>query len=286
MEMMHCKNGVYSTDQIRRGGADGGVHGLQQRGDGDRAVVEHLADGGGRPRAAVAAGGDDADDADAAAVVLSAVPLHREPRVLLADPLHDDGGRRRTFFLPPRAAAAARLAAAGLRPHVVPEIRGRGRRDGAGNARGHRLLRAAVAHRPASACAAVAGPPPRSGAALVAAAQGVQGVQRGSLAESTAAARRTGAEDGQDGHRAHGERARGNARPGARRGAPAGGRRRRAAAATHQQPAPPHDLGAAAARAAQRELRGSQSSAPSRIQGTSQSATLIDCKIKVCRDSF
>ncbi|TVU07933.1 hypothetical protein EJB05_41311, partial [Eragrostis curvula] len=120
----------------------------------------------------------------------------------------------------------------------------------------------------------VAGTPPR--AALVAAARrdgGVQGVQRGALAEGTAAARRAAAEDGQDGHRAHGERAHGgNARPGARRGAAAGGRLRRrasasaAAAAAHQQPAPPHDLRAAPARAAQRELRDSQSAAPSRIK--------------------
>jgi hypothetical protein len=269
-------------DRIDVVGADGGVHGLRARRDRGGAVGHIGGGGGGGPRAAVADGGTHAAGAGGAfvVVVLPAVHLHREPRVLDAHPL--DGRRRRAVLArtvsasaaaAPGGGAAARLAPAGVRPAAVPGVRGRGRGHSGGNARDH-LLRAAAAagipQRATGAVPSVARPPP-----VVAAAsgRGVQGVQRRALPEGAAAAGRAGAEDGQDGHRAHAERARGNARTGARRRAPAGGRRRRAAApgaaaAAHQQPAAPHDLGAAPPRAAQRELPDSQSTAPSRIKGT------------------
>lgn len=193
-----------------------------------------------RPTAGLAPGGAHAGSANGAFVfiVLHAVPLHREPRVLLAHPLNGhivccrSGCRHRhhrAIFSTTAAApgcAAARLGRAGVRPtraSAVPGPRKRAGCNDAGDSRRHLLLRAATAsvHSRASGVLSMARPPPGSAVVAAALEGGVQGVQRGALAQGAATAWRAGAEDDQDGDRAHGKLANGNAPPGARRSAPA-----------------------------------------------------------------
>lgn len=286
--------------------ADGGLRGMRERRDRDGRVGADEQPAGERGAGilrgllpAVAARGAAPAPAHAPFVLILLDPLHlrRQPgrrrRLDLAPPQHGNhnghahgGVLRHAVSTRPLASAAAASPPAvqparRLWPRAIPERGGRRRGHGAGHAGRHLLFLLAIFFFHAG----LLRHPPRRAPGLEHDDYGVPGVQRGAGAEACAGPRRGGrAADDQAGHLHPQEDARAQVRlrpepPGpaarrGRRGSAAAARRGgggggRTAAGAVEQPAAPYDIGAEAAGAAQRELRGAQRPSSSRIKGRS-----------------